>query len=134
MELPLLPATLTKADQGVTLMLFLVALVVTQVPHQFQHVQLTHHQESQHVLHRAVLIPLTELVKFHLEVVDNSIEQERAQEQTARPTQKQILGFVALHFVALGAPGFTVQEVVLEPGLVKTQTAAHILKHKLSAT
>jgi hypothetical protein len=132
MELHFLLAALIKLTQGVTPMLFLVALVVIQLPHQFQLVQQTHHQESQHVLRHAVLIPLTDLVKFHLEVVEHSIEQERAQEQTAQPTQKQILELAVIHSVALGVAGFTVQEVVLEPGLVQRQTAARILKHKLS--
>ena len=115
-------------------MLFLVALVVTQVPHQFQHVQLTHHQETPPVLHHAVLILLTELVKFSMELVDLSTGQGHALGQTAQPTQKQTLRFAVRHFVELGAPGLTVQEVVLEPGLVRDQTARPILKQKLSAT
>jgi hypothetical protein len=71
-------------------------------------------------------IALGELVKFHLELVGNNIGQELVLERTAPHLPKQILEFVAIHFVALGVLGQQLMELDLE--LVKDQTAQLIQK------
>jgi hypothetical protein len=75
MELLSLLVALMKAYLGVTLMLLLVALVVTQVPHQFQHVQLTHHHQPQDLL-QVVQMPAEHTELTVLVLMEPNIQQE----------------------------------------------------------
>jgi len=74
MELLPLPVVLIRAVQGVTLMLFLVALVVTQVLHLFHLAQLTHHQVQSLFQVVQKLVDHTELTDLVL--MELNIQQE----------------------------------------------------------
>jgi hypothetical protein len=75
MELLPLPVVLIRAVQGVTLMLFLVALVVTQVLHLFHLAQLTHHHQVQSLFQVVQkLVDHTELTDLVL--MELNIQQE----------------------------------------------------------
>jgi hypothetical protein len=95
MELLSLLVALMKAYLGVTLMLLLVALVVTQVLHLFHLAQLTHHlTQDPHQLAQtlAALMGRMEVVKLEVDIMELSIQHEHVVYQAA---QQQGLEVVA---------------------------------------
>jgi hypothetical protein len=105
MELLILLAVLIKADQGVTLMLFLVALVVIQLPPLFLLVQQTHHQVNLLVLLAVALIALGVVVHQLGQVEAYSIGQEHVPEQTVVRLLRLTQETVVLSFVGPGVTG-----------------------------